>query len=81
MESRRWKLLLVMVGIAALPLLTTVMRDALWTPWRWENEPFHSTVEALGALAAVFMCLVLLQRKREEDGGKLFLWGDRKSVV
>jgi PAS domain S-box-containing protein len=43
-----------------------------WPHWRWENAPFHSTVEALGAQVAIFMALILLQRV-QGSSGKLFL--------
>ncbi len=36
---------------------------------QWENVPLHSTIEALGMLAAILMCMVLLQRRRKEDEG------------
>ncbi len=45
---------------------------ALWPDQQWVNESFHSTMEALGASAAVFMCVVLLQKIRVEENGKLF---------
>lgn len=47
--------------------------EALWEEWRLVHEPLHATVEALGGLAAIVMATFLLQRKREEYGGKLFL--------
>jgi len=38
-----------------------------------KHEPFHSTIEALGALIALAMTVLMLQKKREEGGGKRFL--------
>jgi signal transduction histidine kinase len=64
------------------PVLLVMAAGLLWaalalhTPWSdrcWENEPLHAALEALGALAAVSMTLVLVQRKQENDGGKLLL--------
>lgn len=62
--------------IAGLLLAGFVLAGIKFHPWqhfRWQNEPFHSTVEALGAISAIFMSLVLLLRKREEHGGTLFV--------
>jgi PAS domain S-box-containing protein len=40
---------------------------------RYVDLPLHGTVEAVGALAAIVIATVLLHRRREAWGGKLFL--------
>ncbi|MFH1414372.1 MAG: ATP-binding protein [Candidatus Omnitrophota bacterium] len=39
----------------------------------WENEPLHSSLEAMGALIALGMSLLLLQRRQDEAGGRSFM--------
>ncbi len=74
MKTRRFFLYLVpMVVLLGLVFCIEHASHTLWPIKQWKNEPVHSTIEALGALAAIFMCMVLLQRKREAGGGKLFL--------
>jgi signal transduction histidine kinase len=52
-------------------LLTSMVLYSRWPDWRWHHEPVHSTIEALGGLAAIAMAGVLLQRREKPDGGKL----------
>jgi signal transduction histidine kinase len=73
MKTRHLLLYPAPVAIAAGLLWAGLTPHTSWPDWHWENEPFHATVEALGALAAVSMTLVLVQRKQEEGGEKLFL--------
>lgn len=43
-----------------------------WLPhWSWESSPVHSTMEAIGALAAVLMGVFLLLRQQEDDSGRI----------
>jgi len=44
----------------------------LWFNKQWANESFHSTIEAMGASAAIFVGVFLLQKTRIEGNGKLF---------
>ncbi|MBI4401247.1 MAG: sensor histidine kinase [Nitrospirae bacterium] len=62
-----------LAGIAAGSLLTSLALQFYWTDWRGQNMPLHSTIEAMGAMAAVAMAIVLLQRRQEKGGGKLFV--------
>ncbi|MCP4040739.1 MAG: hypothetical protein GY731_02130, partial [Gammaproteobacteria bacterium] len=74
MKTRRFFLYLVPLAVfLGLIFYIEHASHTLWPIKQWENEPLHSTIEALGALAAIFMCMVLLQRKQEGEGGKLFL--------
>jgi len=61
---------LVLVGIVAALFLSGTIVRSLWPNRIWMNVPLHSTVEALGGLAAILMGLVLLARKAE--------WGDER---
>jgi len=74
MKIRRFRLYLVLIAIFAASSLAVAVTNYYMQPrWQWANVPFHSTVEALSALIAVFMALILIQREQDEDGGKLFL--------
>jgi signal transduction histidine kinase len=62
---------LVLAGIAAASLLSGLIVRSLLPNRIWVNVPLHSTVEALGGLAAVLMGLVLLARKAEWEDERL----------
>ncbi|MBI4186017.1 MAG: PAS domain S-box protein [Chloroflexi bacterium] len=67
------KRLLLYIALAAmLALLPVATMRVLWPYFLWQNEPLHSTVETVGALAAILMAVVLLQRRPDEGGGRLF---------
>lgn len=38
----------------------------------WQYEPLYSTIEGFGALSAIFMAMILFQRKQGEGTGQLF---------
>lgn len=56
---------LIPLGIIAALFLSGTIVQSLSTNQIWVNVPLHSTMEALGGLAAVLMGLVLLARKAE----------------
>ena len=62
---------LVLVGTVAALFLSGAIVHSLWPNRMWVNVPLHSTVEALGGLAAVLMGLVLLARKAEWEDERL----------
>jgi len=62
---------LIMIFVGTFSILSVHQRLGLWQHFTWENEPFHSTVEALGAFIAMAMAMIMLQR-REEGGGRKF---------
>src|SRR6266542_2800246 len=70
MARINWRLYSVPVLIAATSLFASLALYALWPDWRGQNEPLHSAMEALGALAAIAMARVLYQRGATEDGTK-----------
>jgi signal transduction histidine kinase len=41
-------------------LLAGTALHVMWPDWRWEHEPLHSTIEAVGGLVAIAMAMVLL---------------------
>ena len=53
---------LLLIGIIAAAFLSGLLVRSLWPNRMWVNLPLHSTVEALGGLAAVLMALVLVWR-------------------
>ena len=52
----------LMAAIAAGALIVSVMLRILSSTWRWQQEPLHSSMEAIGGLAAITMGIVLFQR-------------------
>jgi signal transduction histidine kinase len=62
MPGHLFRFYAVPVLIATTALLASLVLYALWPEWRSHNEPLHSAMEALGALAAVAMARVLFQR-------------------
>ena len=49
----------VLVAIV-VSAVVSVMVGSLFPDWRWESEPFHSVVEAAGALAIITLAVLLL---------------------
>ena len=70
MSTQTFRTYSVPLLIASTSLLASVALYALWPDWRGQNEPLHSAMEALGALAAIAMARVLYQRGETEDGTK-----------
>jgi hypothetical protein len=66
-------LTLILAVAAIVWILIFVALQILCPDWRMVNQNTHSAVEALGGMTAIVMATFLLQRKREEYGGKLFL--------
>ena len=54
---------LVLVALVAIALPSGLLIHFLWPHTLWVYMPLHSTMEALGGLAAVLTGLVLLARK------------------
>lgn len=50
-----------MSGISIYGILTFYSED-----WRWVSIPFHSTIEAFGSIIALFLALLLLQKKAKK---------------
>ena len=62
---------LIPIGMVAAALLSGLLVHFLWPHQISIHVPLHSTVEALGGLAAVLMGLVLLARKAEWEDERL----------
>lgn len=71
MNAKRSVQDLVPVGTVAAALLSGLIVQSLWPDQVWVNVPLHSSMEALGGLAAVLMGLVLLARKAEWEDERL----------
>lgn len=52
-------------------LVASITPHALWPDWRWHHEPLHSTMEAVGGLAAIAMAIVL-RHKRDEPAARKY---------
>lgn len=68
------RLLLYFVLVAIVGISPLAIMHVLWPHFIWKNEPVHSTVEALGAMAAISLAIVLLHRERGEKGGNSHLF-------
>ena len=62
---------LVLVVLVAIALPSGLLIHFLWPHSVWVYMPLHSTVEAVGGLAAILTGLVLLARKVEWDDERL----------
>ncbi|MEP7153965.1 MAG: GAF domain-containing sensor histidine kinase, partial [Nitrospira sp.] len=62
---------LLLVALVAIALPSGLLIHFLWPHATWVYVPLHSTVEALGGLAAILTGLVLLARKVEWDDERL----------
>jgi signal transduction histidine kinase len=51
-------------------LLAGSALHAMWPEWRWEYEPLHSTIEAMGGLVAIAMATVLLHTQDKSTAHK-----------
>lgn len=61
------------LGASSVAVLVTGLALQVFLPgWRWHHEPLHSTLEALGGLAAMAMAIVLLQRTDAQARRKLY---------
>jgi len=58
------------IGLLAvvLPIAASAAVLLLFPDWRWDHEPFHSVVEAVGGFAIVTLAILLLFMP-ERDGG------------
>lgn len=72
-KMKRLLFSLLVLLIAAGSLLVVGGNRVLWPHGHWKSEPVHSTVEALGALLAIGMAMVLFQRERERRTTKFFV--------
>jgi signal transduction histidine kinase len=70
MRAKQLTLYLVLAGGTVGALLTSLVLHILWPDFRWHHEPLHSTMEAIGGLAAIAMAIVLFQRCKEPAGRK-----------
>lgn len=61
------------IGVISLVALFTGLALQVFIPaWRWHHEPFHSTVEAIGGLAAIGITIVLFQKTESHAHRRLF---------
>ncbi|HEY3197860.1 MAG TPA: ATP-binding protein [Nitrospirales bacterium] len=60
----------VLAGVVLGALAVGITVRSIWPDQIWVNQPLHSSVEALGGLAAIAMAFVLFASKREHSDGK-----------
>lgn len=70
MLARPSGLYLGLLGGSAAALATSLGLHVVWPNVRWHHEPLHSTLEAIGGLAAIAMAIVLFQRRKDPAGNK-----------
>lgn len=70
MKSKSFLIYLVFLLIASISFFVSM--NLILPRFVWINESLHSTAEAFGSMAAIFMAIILLHRKHEEGGGRLF---------
>ncbi len=63
----RLTVFLLLPAISAVALTVNISLSMLWGNNAFVHEPLHSTMEALGAMAAIVMSIFLLQGKSEQD--------------
>ncbi len=68
------KLTLTLIVIAGSMVIFTIsyLTTLFWSPVTFHNEPLHSTVESIGALASILMGIVLIQRHAVKSDKSLF---------
>ncbi len=66
------RILLYIALVVMLALLPLGTMHVLWPHFLLQNGPLHSTIEAMGAVAAILMAIVILQRQPDEGNRRLF---------
>ncbi len=73
MRKSRFQFYIILFAIATVPVFADVSLGNLFLGLNLENKPLHSTIEAMGVLAAIFMASILLLKQNDETRGKVFL--------
>ncbi|GJL56459.1 MAG: hypothetical protein NPIRA02_35910 [Nitrospirales bacterium] len=69
---RPFSLYLIIGSGSVAALLVSLGLPMLFPGWRWQHEPLHSTIEALGGLTAIAMAIVLLSSTQEQARKKFY---------
>ncbi len=72
-KKRHFPFYLSLLAIVAVPILIDIYLKSLWPDLHWRNAPFHSAMETMGALIAIFMASILLLKQKKGNGGKIYL--------
>ena len=62
-----------LTGIALIAGVSVVL-PVFYPTLSWESVPFHSTIEAIGSLAAISMAVFLLMLREQRKEGEAYLW-------
>lgn len=73
MKTKRLLLYLALGILIAGAFLSVALTETLWGSRQLVNEPLHSAMEAIGALLALLMALLLLQRESGKYSARNFL--------
>jgi len=66
-------MLALLIGLA-VPVLGSLALSALLPEWRWDDVPFHATIEAAGGLIAFALAGVLLASRQGRTNREHHLW-------
>lgn len=75
-QAHAWldALMTTVLPSAVIPVAMAVLAHQFWGGVRWEHQPFHSLVEAVGSFAAILLALFIILMRR---GGQLrpsYVW-------
>ena len=70
MKNKRL-LFYIIIGSAVVASLLISMQTFLIN-FVWEYEPLHSSIEVFGAMAALFMAVILLKKEKNSGEGRIF---------
>ena len=73
MKNKRKTLYLLLIAILSGFILLGIVVNSFWKSRYLINEPLHSSMEAFGAVTAIFTAIILLQKELEQDTGKYHL--------
>lgn len=72
MKAKPFYLYPFFIALTLGSLLVPVAVHIFWQDLRIFYEPLHSTIEAIGAIASIFMAIFLLQEKKGDYAGTFF---------
>ena len=72
MKTKTSWLYFLLVAVLAGSLVIGFLPHILWSHWSLESTPLHSFLSFTGALAAILLAVILLQRMNEEETRRIF---------
>ena len=71
-ENKNKAIVILLMIITGILGFNFVLKD-LWRNWYWNYEPLHSSLEIFGAVSAILMAIVLLNKKQEGNKNLFFM--------